>query len=190
MRGEADAVRDRDTGRTKAYKSCAAVIGGIVLAGVARGLFFGSLVFLMAWGVFGAIELRMPLVVGAFPVSFCFASIGVMVGLLVAQPDDVAFVNNFLIMPMTFYRRLVLPRGKLAASGAAYRDVLSHRRAEPPHAERGVAAGAVAERADAGRAWRVVFRGRGRDLPEIQRMRIIHFGFGKETDYEYFFCRD
>ena len=26
-----------------------------------------------------------------------------IVGLLVSQPDDVAFVNNFLIMPMTFF---------------------------------------------------------------------------------------
>lgn len=81
----------------------AEVILGIALAGVARGVFFGSLIFLMAWGVFGAIELRATLVAGAFLGAFCFAALGVIVGLLVSQPDDVAFVNNFLIMPMTFF---------------------------------------------------------------------------------------
>ncbi len=79
------------------------VILGIVLSGVVRGVFFGSLIFLMAWGVFGAITFRATLVAGAFLGAFCFAALGVIVGLLVSQPDDVAFVNNFLIMPMTFF---------------------------------------------------------------------------------------
>ena len=81
----------------------AEVILGIVLSGMVRGVFFGTMIFLMAWGVFDAIVLRPTLVIGALLGSFCFAALGVIVGLLVSQPDDVAFVNNFLIMPMTFF---------------------------------------------------------------------------------------
>lgn len=81
----------------------AEVILGIVMAGMVRGLFFGAMIFLMAWSVFDAATLCLPLLLGAVLGSFCFASIGVIVGLVVSQPDDVAFVNNFLIMPMTFF---------------------------------------------------------------------------------------
>lgn len=76
---------------------------GIVIAGMARGIFFGALIFLMARFAFDAAHLTAPLLLGAVLGSFCFAALGVIVGMLVKQPDDVAFVNNFVIMPMTFF---------------------------------------------------------------------------------------
>ena len=79
------------------------VIFGIIGAGMLRGIFFGGLMFIMAWLVFGAVSLHLSLLAGAVFGSFCFAALGVIVGLLVRQPDDVAFVNNFIIMPMTFF---------------------------------------------------------------------------------------
>lgn len=79
------------------------VIFGIIGAGMLRGIFFGGLIFIMAWLVFGAVSLHLSLLAGAVFGSFCFAALGVIVGLLVRQPDDVAFVNNFIIMPMTFF---------------------------------------------------------------------------------------
>ena len=79
------------------------VMFGIIGAGMLRGIFFGGLIFIMAWLVFGAVSLHLSLLAGAVFGSFCFAALGVIVGLLVRQPDDVAFVNNFIIMPMTFF---------------------------------------------------------------------------------------
>ena len=79
------------------------VIFGIIGAGMLRGIFFGGLIFIMAWLVFGAVSLHLSLLAGAVFGSFCFAALGVIVGLLVRQPDDAAFVNNFIIMPMTFF---------------------------------------------------------------------------------------
>lgn len=79
------------------------VMLGIVLAGVVRGLFFGGLIFLMAWLVFDAGHFTFGLLLGGVLGSFCFGALGCIVGLLVKMPDDVAFVNNFFIMPMTFF---------------------------------------------------------------------------------------
>lgn len=79
------------------------VMFGIVLAGMARGIFFGALLFLIANLFFQAVTLNLNLLLGFFFGSFCFASLGCIVGMKVARPDDVAFVNNFLIMPMTFF---------------------------------------------------------------------------------------
>lgn len=79
------------------------VILGIIGAGMLRGIFFGGLIFVMAWLVFGAVGIHLSLIAGAVLGSFCFSALGVIVGLVVRQPDDVAFVNNFIIMPMTFF---------------------------------------------------------------------------------------
>jgi ABC-type multidrug transport system permease subunit len=79
------------------------VVFGIVLAGMARAFLFGSLIFLMAWGLFGISISPLTGLVGALLGAFCFASMGTVVGLLVRHPDDVSMVNNFFIMPMTFF---------------------------------------------------------------------------------------
>lgn len=92
------------------------VMLGIVMAGMVRGLFFGSLIFLMAWLVFDAGHLTLSLLIGGVLGSFCFGALGCIVGLLVKMPDDVAFVNNFFIMPMTFFGGSFFPVENLPAS--------------------------------------------------------------------------
>ncbi len=79
------------------------VILGIILAGMFRAALFGSLIFLMAWGMFAIHLEAATALTGLLLGSFCFASMGVVVGLLVNHPDDVSMVNNFFIMPMTFF---------------------------------------------------------------------------------------
>ena len=80
-----------------------AVIFGIAACGMMRGLFFGGLIYTMAWLVFDAAHFTLTILAGAVFGSFCFAALGIIVGLVVNQPDDVSFVNNFFIMPMTFF---------------------------------------------------------------------------------------
>ena len=79
------------------------VIAGIIAAGMVRALFFGSLIFIMAQLVFQVNGSILLFLFGALLGSFCFSALGVIVGLLVRHPDDIAIVNNFLIMPMTFF---------------------------------------------------------------------------------------
>jgi len=79
------------------------VIFGIVLAGAVRGVLFGGLIFTIAWLVFGVVNLSIIGFWGIMLGSFCFASLGVVVGMLVNNPDDVSLVNNFFITPMIFF---------------------------------------------------------------------------------------
>ena len=95
------------------------VVLGIVLAGVVRGLVFGALIFVMAWGVFGAVSLAVPGIAGAVVGAFCFSAMGTVTGLLVKHPDDVALVNNFFITPMTFFGGSFFPLHNLPSWLAA-----------------------------------------------------------------------
>ncbi|NCB76076.1 MAG: ABC transporter permease [Negativicutes bacterium] len=79
------------------------VIFGLVLCGVTRGVLLGGLVFLVAWLAFDAGGINVLAVSGLIGGSFCFASMGVVTGLLVKNPDDVSMINNFFITPMTFF---------------------------------------------------------------------------------------
>jgi len=79
------------------------VVFGIVLAGAVRGVLFGSLIFTIAWLVFGVANLSIMGFFGILLGSFCFASLGMVVGMLVNNPDDVSLVNNFFITPMIFF---------------------------------------------------------------------------------------
>jgi ABC-type multidrug transport system permease subunit len=79
------------------------VVFGIVLAGAVRGVLFGGLIFLVAWAGFGVGSLSLIGALGILLGSFCFASMGMVVGMLVKNPDDVSLVNNFFITPMIFF---------------------------------------------------------------------------------------
>ncbi|MBP2663443.1 MAG: yadH 7 [Firmicutes bacterium] len=79
------------------------VVLGLVLAGVMRGIIFGSLVFAIAWGAFDVGGLNSLAVAGLLLGSCCFAALGVAVGMLVNNPTDVSMINNFFITPMTFF---------------------------------------------------------------------------------------
>ena len=73
------------------------VVLGLVLAGVVRGIIFGSMVFAIAWGAFDVGGLNFLAVAGLLLGSCCFAALGVAVGMLVNNPDDVSMINNFLL---------------------------------------------------------------------------------------------
>lgn len=92
------------------------IILGIVLCGMLRGVFFGTLIYIMAWLVFGAASFSSTILIGAILGSFCFASLGAIVGLYVRQPDDVSFINNIIIMPMTFFGGTFFPVDSLPAA--------------------------------------------------------------------------
>jgi len=93
----------------------AEVVLGIVMAGVVRGLFFGALIFVMAWLFFGAGVLGSTGIVGVILGALCFSAMGTVVGLLVKHPDDVSLVNNFFITPMTFFGGSFFPLQNLPA---------------------------------------------------------------------------
>ncbi|SDF45921.1 ABC transporter permease [Sporomusa acidovorans] len=76
---------------------------GIVLAGVTRGLLMGTLLYSIAYFLFDAPALSGIGIAGMFLTAFCFASLGMAVGLWVSDPDEISLVNNFLITPMIFF---------------------------------------------------------------------------------------
>jgi len=79
-------------------------ICGIILGGLVRSLVFGSMVLGVAWVVFQVNGLSSLIaVVGIILGALCFSSMGVVVGMLVNNPDDISIVNNFFITPMTFF---------------------------------------------------------------------------------------
>lgn len=76
---------------------------GIVLAGVTRGLLMGTLLYSIAYFLFDAPALSTIGIAGMVLTAFCFASLGMAVGLWVSDPDEISLVNNFLITPMIFF---------------------------------------------------------------------------------------
>lgn len=76
---------------------------GIVLAGVTRGLLMGTLLYSIAYFLFDAPALSVIGIAGMLLTAFCFASLGMAVGLWVSDPDEISLVNNFLITPMIFF---------------------------------------------------------------------------------------
>jgi ABC-type multidrug transport system permease subunit len=76
---------------------------GIVLAGVTRGVLMGTLLYSIAYLLFDAPGLSGIGIAGMFLTAFCFAAMGMAVGLWVSDPDEISLVNNFLITPMIFF---------------------------------------------------------------------------------------
>jgi ABC-type polysaccharide/polyol phosphate export permease len=79
------------------------VAGGLVLAGATRGLLLGGVVYGIAWLIFAVPGLNGAALCGVILAAFFFAALGLVVGLWVAEPDDLSLVNNFLITPMIFF---------------------------------------------------------------------------------------
>ena len=86
------------------------VVTGIVLAGVTRAAFFGTLILAVAFGIFQVVLPNWAhLFGGILAGAFFFSSLGAVVGLYVKQPDDVSFINNLLITPMIFFGGAFFP---------------------------------------------------------------------------------
>lgn len=79
------------------------IVGGIVLAGITRGVLMGGLVYSVAWLAFAVPALSGIAVIAILLSAFFFAALGVALGLAIADPDDISLVNNFIITPMIFF---------------------------------------------------------------------------------------
>jgi ABC-type multidrug transport system permease subunit len=76
---------------------------GLVLAGATRGLLMGGVVYGIAWLFFDVPGLSVIALCGMLLSAFFFAALGLVVGLWVADPDELSLVNNFMMMPMIFF---------------------------------------------------------------------------------------
>lgn len=76
---------------------------GLILAGATRGLLLGGVVYGIAWLIFSVPSLTIMAFAGVVLASFFFSALGLVVGLWVSDPDDLALVNNFLMTPMIFF---------------------------------------------------------------------------------------
>ncbi|MGL5512552.1 MAG: ABC transporter permease, partial [Sporomusa sp.] len=79
------------------------IVLGIALTGVTRGIIMGGLIYLIAWLAFGVPALSGAAIAGMVLSAFCFAALGIAIGLVVADPDEISLVNNFIITPMIFF---------------------------------------------------------------------------------------
>jgi ABC-type multidrug transport system permease subunit len=79
------------------------IVGGIALAGITRGIIMGGLVYVVAWLAFGVPALSGIAITGLVLSAFCFAALGIALGLVIADPDEISLVNNFIITPMVFF---------------------------------------------------------------------------------------
>jgi ABC-2 type transport system permease protein len=100
------------------------VVLGMVLGGIVRGILFGGLVLAVARIVFGAGELTVTGIIGILLGASCFSALGMVVGLLVKQPDDVSFINNLFITPMVFFGGAFFPLQNLPPWLAAIAGLL------------------------------------------------------------------
>ena len=93
---------------------------GIVLAGVTRGVLMGAVLYSVAYLTFDAPGLSSVGMIGMVLSAFCFAALGLAIGLWVSDPDEISLVNNFIITPMTFFLRFIFPDSKSAPCCQSY----------------------------------------------------------------------
>lgn len=75
----------------------------LVAAGVVRGVLMGGLIYGVAYWVFAVPPLAFTAVVGVILEGIFFGAFGLLIGLLVSDPDEISFVNNFIITPMMYF---------------------------------------------------------------------------------------
>ncbi len=80
-----------------------AAVWGVILAGMSRAAIFGSLILVVGFISFGIGIKSSAWFAGVLLGGFCFSSLGLVVGMLVRQVDDISLVNSFFITPMTFF---------------------------------------------------------------------------------------
>lgn len=102
----------------------AEVVTGMLLAALLRAAFFGLVVLLVAWMVFGICPLTGWSVVGILLGAFCFGSMGIVAGLAVKQAEDISLITNLFITPMVFFGGSFFPLQNLPAPLAAVASVL------------------------------------------------------------------
>lgn len=93
--------------------SAGEIVSGVLLAGLVRGLFSGALLLVIGEAVFGVSVVNGIFFLGMVTGALCFAAMGAVVGLLVADVDEISLVNNFFITPMIFFGGSFFPLSNL-----------------------------------------------------------------------------
>ena len=87
------------------------VVNGYLMAGIVRGIIGSGIVAFAAFLLFGSqvINLSAPAVAGLTLTMAFFSLLGLIVGLLIKDLEDIAVITNFVIMPMAFFSGTFFP---------------------------------------------------------------------------------
>lgn len=79
------------------------IVIGLTLAGMTRAGLAGGAIYCLAMLLFDVPLPGLAGLIGLAATSFCFAALGIIIGLMVKNPDALSIVINFIITPMTFF---------------------------------------------------------------------------------------
>ncbi len=82
---------------------------GIVLSGMVRGLIASVIIIFAGLFIFGIFPLTSISFLGLILNVILFSSMGVVIGMLIKDPEDNAIYTNFFIMPMAFFSGTFFP---------------------------------------------------------------------------------
>lgn len=85
------------------------IMTGIVLSGMVRGLIASVIIIFAGLFIFGIFPLTSISFLGLILNVILFSSMGVVIGMLVKDPEDNAIYTNFFIMPMAFFSGTFFP---------------------------------------------------------------------------------
>lgn len=89
--------------------SPAAIIGGLVLSGIFRGLLASAVIVVAGYLLFDVLILSWLSVAALVLNLMLFSSLGIVVGLWIRDMESSAMVMNFFIMPMSFFSGTFFP---------------------------------------------------------------------------------
>lgn len=88
---------------------------GLTLAGMTRAFLAGGAIYALAMLLFAVPLPGFYGLLGLAATAFCFAALGISIGLMVKNPDALSIVINFIITPMTFFCGSFFPVDNLPA---------------------------------------------------------------------------
>lgn len=91
----------------------AAIMIGITLSGIVRGMAAAAVIFIVGFVLFGIFPFTPLPFLGLLLNLVLFSCMGVVVGMLTKDPEDNALYTNFIIMPMAFFSGSFFPVEKL-----------------------------------------------------------------------------
>lgn len=86
---------------------------GYAVAGTLRGFLAGMIVLGMVLLIVGSIQLNWLCFSAMLLASFCFGSLGVLIGLWLRSFDDHTLIGELVLMPMTFLSGTLIPVERL-----------------------------------------------------------------------------
>lgn len=91
----------------------AAIMIGITLSGIVRGLAAAAVILVVGFALFGIFPFTLLSFLGLLLNLVLFSCMGVVVGMLTKDPEDNALYTNFIIMPMAFFSGSFFPVDRL-----------------------------------------------------------------------------